>query len=360
MMRHRLLYTLSGWISLLFLYTSCSNEVEFPDSKDELVTVRLTATINSKEFSTDNEIVPMRTRTNSIADYNVTAINDSRLIIIKEVSNSTWVIEEIEDKVIPQGYIKSSDSFNYTLQKTLRPGNYKFILLINGPKNNTLQPNQSFTESDIPWLTSLDTDYCSYEIFFATSDIVTIKKTEKLEDSGHHHPLTEQLTLKRYSSLIRLSTTGDDFWGIFDKETEINYSIKEQSITGINLLGQTVTKDTELSFGKLKTIIRQAFQYQVGDQTMFFTYFGVREEDKLKNILTPPEGKNITVTIFQDNDQTPPTIEVETQAMRNQVTTLILNKVGFALNCQSLIIGTPDNWDPNNIPWGHIELNFSK
>ena len=85
MMRHRLLYTLSGWISLLFLYTSCSNEVEFPDSKDELVTVRLTATINSKEFSTDNEIVPMRTRTNSIADYNVTAINDSRLIIIKEV-----------------------------------------------------------------------------------------------------------------------------------------------------------------------------------------------------------------------------------------------------------------------------------
>ena len=107
MMRHRLLYTLSGWISLLFLYTSCSNEVEFPDSKDELVTVRLTATINSKEFSTDNEIVPMRTRTNSIADYNVTAINDSRLIIIKEVDNSTWVIEEIEDKVIPQGYIKS-------------------------------------------------------------------------------------------------------------------------------------------------------------------------------------------------------------------------------------------------------------
>lgn len=190
--------------------------------------------------------------------------------------------------------------------------------------------------------------------------LLRLKKLKKLEDSGHHHPLTEQLTLKRYSSLIRLSTTGDDFWGIFDKETEINYSIKEQSITGINLLGQTVTKDTELSFGKLKTIIRQAFQYQVGDQTMFFTYFGVREEDKLKNILTPPEGKNITVTIFQDNDQTPPTIEVETQAMRNQVTTLILNKVGSALNCQSLIIGTPDNWDPNNIPWGHIELNFSK
>lgn len=359
MMKHRLLYTLSGWISLLFLYTSCSNEVELPDSKDELVTVQLTATIDSKEFSTDNEIVPMGTRADGIADYYVTAINDSRLVIIKEVDNSTWVIEEIEDKVIPQGYIKSSDSFNYTLQKTLRPGNYKFILLINGPKNNTLQPNQSFTESDTPWLTSLDTDYCSYEIFFATSNIVTIKKTEKLEDSGHHHPLTEQLTLKRYSSFIRLSATGE-FFGIFNEETEIKYSIKEQSITGINLLGETVTEDTELSFGELKTTIRKAFRYPVGDQALFFTYFGVGDNDKLKNILTPPEGKNITVTIFQDNGQTPPAIEVETQAMRNQVTTLILNKVGSALNCQSLIIGTPDNWDPNNIPWGHIELNFSK
>lgn len=123
----------------------------------------------------------MRTRTNSIADYNVTAINDSRLIIIKEVDNSTWVIEEIEDKVIPQGYIKSSDSFNYTLQKTLRPGNYKFILLINGPKNNTLQPNQSFTESDIPWLTSLDTDYCSYEIFLQHQTLLRLKKLKNLK-----------------------------------------------------------------------------------------------------------------------------------------------------------------------------------
>lgn len=100
MMGHRLLYILSGWISLLFLYTPCSNEVEFPDSRDKPVTVRSTATIDSKELPTDNEIVPMRTLTNSMADYNAIAINDSRLITIKEVDNSTWVIEEIEDKAI--------------------------------------------------------------------------------------------------------------------------------------------------------------------------------------------------------------------------------------------------------------------
>ena len=167
------------------------------------------------------------------------------------------------------------------------------------------------------------------------------------------------MVLKRYSSLIRLCATGDDFWGSLERATDISYSIKEQSINGINLLGQIVSKDTELSFGTLTASIRKNFECQLGDKKLFFSYFGDEDEAKqLQNILTPSDGKDITVTIFQKEKQTSP-IETTTQAKPNQVTTLILDKTESVLNWnQSPIIGTPIDWDPDNIPWGHLELNF--
>lgn len=107
------------------------------------------------------------------------------------------------------------------MQTTLRPGNYKFMLLVNGPKNEALHLYQSFSEEDVPWLTDTEKDYSGYEIFFATSGIVTIKKTDRLEESGQYHPLPTPLVLKRYSSLIRLCATGDGF-GEALKEQQIS------------------------------------------------------------------------------------------------------------------------------------------
>lgn len=41
------------------------------------------------------------------------------------------------------------------------------------------------------------------------------------------------------------------------------------------------------------------------------------------------------------------------------MTTLILDKTESVLDWnQPPIIGTPIDWDPDNIPWGHLELNF--
>lgn len=359
MMKNKLLSIWIGCGSVLCSYTSCSKEMEFIDSPNEQVTIQLTTTIDYQGFSTDNEIIPMKTRSTRSTDYYVTAIYDSRLVIIKETGQSAWSIEKIEDNVIPQGYIKSSDACKYTMQTTLRPGNYKFMLLVNGPKNEALHLYQSFSEEDVPWLTDTEKDYSGYEIFFATSGIVTIKKTDRLEESGQYHPLPTPLVLKRYSSLIRLCATGDGFWGSLERATDISYSIKEQSINGINLLGQIVSKDTELSFGTLTASIRKNFECQLGDKKLFFSYFGDEDEAKqLQNILTPSDGKDITVTIFQKEKQTPP-IETTTQAKPNQVTTLILDKTESVLNWnQSPIIGTPIDWDPDNIPWGHLELNF--
>ena len=94
-------------------------------------------------------------------------------------------------------------------------------------------------------------------------------------------------------------------------------------------------------------------------RNFFFSYFGDEDEAKqLQNILTPSDGKDITVTIFQKEKQTPP-IETTTQAKPNQATTLILDKTESVLDWnQPPIIGTPIDWDPDNIPWGHLELNF--
>ena len=137
-MKNKLLSIWIGCGSVLCSYTSCSKEMEFIDSPNEQVTIQLTTTIDGQGFSTDNEIIPMKTRSTRSTDYYVTAIYDSRLVIIKETGQSAWSIEKIEDNVIPQGYIKSSDACKYTMQTTLRPGNYKFMLLVNGPKDSSV------------------------------------------------------------------------------------------------------------------------------------------------------------------------------------------------------------------------------
>ena len=115
MMKNKLLSIWIGCGSVLCSYTSCSKEMEFIDSPNEQVTIQLTTTIDGQGFSTDNEIIPMKTRSTRSTDYYVTAIYDSRLVIIKETGQSAWSIEKIEDNVIPQGYIKSFDACKLSL-----------------------------------------------------------------------------------------------------------------------------------------------------------------------------------------------------------------------------------------------------
>ena len=100
-MKNKLLSIWIGCGSVLCSYTSCSKEMEFIDSPNEQVTIQLTTTIDGQGFSTDNEIIPMKTRSTRSTDYYVTAIYDSRLVIIKETGQSAWSIEKIEDNVIP-------------------------------------------------------------------------------------------------------------------------------------------------------------------------------------------------------------------------------------------------------------------
>ena len=74
MMKNKLLSIWIGCGSVLCSYTSCSKEMEFIDSPNEQVTIQLTTTIDGQGFSTDNEIIPMKTRSTRSTDYYVTAI----------------------------------------------------------------------------------------------------------------------------------------------------------------------------------------------------------------------------------------------------------------------------------------------
>lgn len=353
-MRLKTKYFLLGCISLFALASCTEEESELPGIENENVMVKLTAVIDSKEFSTDNEIVPMRA-TRAFQDiYNVAYIDHYTMIVIKNISNFTWVIEKMQ-KFEPRKYIINQNGFGATIQQTLRPGIYKFLLLMNGKINENLKEGLTFTENEIPWLTHNVDDYSVFDIFFAIED-VEIKKTEQLQE---HSSVPVQLKLKRYSSLIRFAFNGKELFTPPNTVSTIKYEMK-YIISGLDMFGQDVQAGEEQSFPISKlSVIKEKSYSLINGQELHFSFLG--SENKLINLLSRDrdKGKEVCLTIKGIGDlpvTQPYSIPVITY--KNKITTILFQKEssGSVNISHEILEKVPDGW-MSSIPWGFIELN---
>lgn len=356
-MKLKAIFFLLGCISLFALASCTEEESELPGIENENVMVKLTAVIDSKEFSTDNEIVPMRATRALGEDYYVARILNYTMVIIKKISKEdnnqpTWVIEK-KQTIKYSKFITTTEGFGETFEQILRPGEYKFLLLINGEINTDLDIGSAFDENGIPWLTSREKDYSIADIFFAIKD-VTITKTGTLNETNNR-PVTLTLEPKRYSSLIRFALVGSDFFPDNDIST-IEYDV-ERTISGLNLFGQDVQEDESNTISR-KCGIKQK-SYSTSGQELFFSYSN--SENKQISLLSSATERKIGLTIKsigESNFPKPYRID-DVITLRNRITTILLekNESNETIN-HEIQEKAPDDWASNNtIPWEFIELN---
>lgn len=356
-MRLKTKYFLLGCISLFALASCTEEESELPGIENENVMVKLTAVIDSKEFSTDNEIVPMRATRALGEDYGegyyVTYIDHYTMVITKNISNFTWAIEKIQTFEHKE-YVTDQKRFGATIQQTLRPGTYKFLLLMNGTINKNLKEGLTFTENDIPWLTSntKDDGYSMFDIFFTVSPDITIAKKVNLNETNSQSVTLEP---KRHSSLIRFAFKGEELFPVLSETSTIDYTVNYK-ISGLDMFGKDVEIDESCQLMPKCVIEKRAFS-----TNLYFSYF--QNEHKLINLCSPADiEKNISLTINKIGHLTltqPYNIEITTFC--NRITTILLQKENSGKVSHEILKEAPNDWASNNtIPWGFIELNNKK
>lgn len=338
----------------LLLSCSCGEESSIPEAANEVggVPLELSVSMAHSGFSSDSEVIPMRTRAE---DYVVTRLLFSTLYILKEVGKEQWVIMGHEPLIVIPSTQSLKKGESLTLKKAnyvLLPGTYRFLLFVNAS-----------IDSDIP-LEEILVDGCKgtntstprSNFYFAESKI-TLKKNEELDDDSKQPTVT--LNLKRYSALLRYILVGSmDEWKLYDSPT-IDFSITGNGdlCTGMNILGRNNIGILEKPI-ESKADINMVIPYKVAGEDWFFSSIGT---NTLVSLFADDTERYIDINITQIGNKSEIPFKGDYQIknvpiQRNHITTILIRRTGVNMIEHKI---NPDisSWDPTYPPFNYIELN---
>lgn len=348
---------------ILIFYACDQAEDVLPRTKDEGRPVHLSVSCENTSYSSDSEILPMRTK-GAEDPYIVTQLENHVLFILKRVDNGWVIVEKREDVILSKDNKVLWNGESLTLgdnarQYILSPGKYRFLLFVNLWHDNRTNVIGDCIPDDLPlgeapMVTSSNNPPAD---FFFAEDYIEVSKTEKLEQANDHEV---HLKLERKSALIRFILEGD--WKLsFNKMPTVFCTVSGQEVSGgFDILGRQVIENIEMGKDDAQIDIKTDTPYPVGGQNWSFSSMGLTRNNlqlfadnkKRKIQLNVISIGNKNQSLFEGNYSVD-NIEIQ----ENRITTLLIRKDGpdrisIELN------PTIDDWDDNTYPpLDYIELN---
>lgn len=340
---------------------SCEKETQLlGTTQDEGVPIHLSVSLNNDAFSTDSEVVPMRTR--QTEPYTVAWIYRSKLLIIKKVQED-WILEDIkENPLIPSSGALFRQGDKLTLNDKvyiLRPGTYKFILFVNAYSNSTFNIG-SVVNADELVTASIP---IGGDAFLACSEELIVEKTDSFNKDNIN---SVELKLERRSCLVRIVLENEALF-MDDITTSVNFEISSNSesekvCVGMNALGQDLIQP--LISRTWQTDFSNKNRYQVASQNWYFplqyqTYGQLRlyadDQERYINITISRIGNLNSGYYPFEGAYTIERIPVK----RNHITVIVIRTVKTEEPSVSLSheLNPEFIWDNTYPPFDYIELN---
>ena len=334
----------------------------------EPMAVKVSVACDSKEFSTDSELIPMRSR--SVSSFKATQITPSQSILfILKKRGENWLVVKKIGKVFKTNspFLLSNTDRSLELSDEashymLTPGTYRFVLLLNSIiDRNSIQEGDEYTEQEMPVLTL--TPFSVGDCFLGVKEFVLEKATGLEQSPGQ--PKEVLLPLKRHSALLRMIIEGDELFRNFSRS--VQFMIKSGSDgNGINLLGEDVSGILNQDEERQTTFRYVDTPYLLNNKNWYFAT--VQETFQCTSMYVSEKAQRVNIEINSIWSQDLGSSLYEPyridgiELKKNCITTIVLSADGSAINKKYRIKHeiNPDvtAWDTDQYPpFNYIELN---